>query len=79
MVEESPREKLEKNCRTKAAYSDVIFGAAIFFCLDWGIPVYFCGDRQTDRRFTDDYLKRCLRAINERDLGAALASPVQPL
>jgi hypothetical protein len=37
--------------------------------VDWGIPVYFCGDRQTARRFTENYLERRQRAINELDPG----------
>jgi hypothetical protein len=47
----------------------IYLGAAISICVDWGIPVYFCGGRQTAKRFVEAYLERYARAINERDLG----------
>jgi ERCC4-type nuclease len=50
------------------AHPNAVFGVAISICVDWGVPVYFCGDRQTARRFTGHYLERYAPAINERDL-----------
>ena len=51
------------------AHPNAVFGAAISICVDWGVPVYFCGDRQTAKQFVEAYLERCARAINERGLG----------
>lgn len=68
VVEGSLRGVLEGNYGS-GAHPNAVFGAAISICVDWGVPVHFCGDRQTARRFVEGYLERCWRAINERDLG----------
>jgi len=68
VVEGSLRDVLEGNYGT-GAHPNAVFGAAVSICVDWRIPVYFCGDRQTARRFVEGYLERCWRAIHERGLG----------
>jgi len=68
VVEGSRREVLEGAYGT-GAHPNAIFGAALSICIDYRIPVFFCGDRQAARRFVEGYLERCARAINERDLG----------
>ena len=68
VVEGSMRDVIEGAYGT-GAHPNAVFGAAISICVDWGVPVYFCGDRQTAKQFVEAYLERCWRAINERDLG----------
>ncbi len=70
VVEGSLRDVLEGSYGT-GAHPNAVFGAAISICVDWGVPVYFCGDRQTARRFTEDYLERCWRSIANASLGEA--------
>ncbi len=40
------------------AHPHSVFGATVSICVDHGVPVYFCGDRQTARKFTQEYLLR---------------------
>ncbi len=68
VVEGSMRDLLDGVYGT-GAHPNAVFGAGISICVDWGVPVYFCGDRQTARQFVEAYLERCWRAANERDLG----------
>jgi len=68
VVEASLRDVLEGNYGT-GAHPNAVFGAAVSICVDWRVSVYFCGDRQTARRFVEGYLERCWRAIHERGLG----------
>lgn len=68
VVEGSMRDVMEGAYGT-GAHPNAVFGAAISICVDWGVPVYFCGDRQTAKQFVEAYLERCAQAINERDLG----------
>ncbi len=68
VVEGSMRDVLDGVYGT-GAHPNAVFGAAISICVDWGVPVYFCGDRQTARQFVESYLERCARAIIEPDLG----------
>lgn len=77
VVEGALRDVLEGSYGT-GAHPNAVFGAAISICVDWGVPVYFCGDRQTARRFAEDYLERCWRAITNTSLGEANVSD-QPL
>ncbi len=41
------------------AHTNSVFGAVVSICVDWGVPVFFCGDRQTARRFVEVYLEHC--------------------
>ena len=68
VVEGSMRDVIEGAFGT-GAHPNAVFGAAISICVDWGVPVYFCGDRQTAKKFVEAYLERCARATNERNLG----------
>ena len=68
VVEGSMRDVLDGAYGT-GAHPNSVFGAAISLCVDWRVPVYFCGDRQIARRFVEAYLERCTRAINERGIG----------
>ena len=40
------------------AHPHSVFGATVSICVDHGVPVYFCGDRQTARKFTQEFLLR---------------------
>jgi DNA excision repair protein ERCC-4 len=42
-----------------------VFGAAISIVVDYGVPVFFCSDRQVACRFTQDYLLRVHHTIQE--------------
>ena len=68
VVEGSLRDVLEGNY-PGSAHPNAVFGSAISICVDWGVPVYFCGDRQTAKQFVEAYLERCWRAVSGRDLG----------
>jgi ERCC4-type nuclease len=41
------------------AHPAAVLGAIISIIVDYGIPVYLCGDRQHACRFVEDYLRRC--------------------
>ena len=45
------------------AHPNSVFGAVVSICIDHGVPVYFCGDRQTARKFTQEYLLRAARQL----------------
>jgi ERCC4-type nuclease len=42
-----------------------VFGAIVSIVVDYGIPVFFCSDRQVACRFTQDYLLRIHRRLQE--------------
>ena len=46
------------------AHPNSVFGAAMSIIIDYGVPVYFCSNRQIARRFVEEYLLRCLRKEN---------------
>jgi len=68
VVEGSLRDLLEGRY-PGGAHPNALLGAVVCICVDWGVPVYFCGDRQSAKQFVEAYLEHCARAINERDLG----------
>ena len=45
------------------AHPHSVFGAVVSICVDHGVPVYFCGDRQTARKFTQEYLLRAAKQL----------------
>lgn len=62
VVEGSLADILEANYRT-GAHPNSILGAAIAIIVDHRVPVFFCGDRQAARTFTEAYLLRCARKL----------------
>ena len=48
---------------SSGAHPHSVFGAVVSICIDHGVPVYFCGDRQTARRFTQEFLLRGARQL----------------
>jgi len=57
VVEASLRDVLEGNYRS-GAHPNSILGAILSIIVDFGIPVYFCSDRQVACRFVEGYLRR---------------------
>jgi len=57
VVEASLRDILEGNYRS-GAHPNSILGAILSIIVDFGIPVYFCSDRQVACRFVEGYLRR---------------------
>ena len=68
VVEGSLRDLLEGRY-PGGAHPNALLGTVVSICVDWGIPVYFCSDRQAANLFVEAYLERCWRAISERNLG----------
>ena len=44
------------------AHPNSVFGAAVSICVDHGVPVFFCSDRQTARCFTEEFLVRAAKS-----------------
>mgnify|MGYP000856649553 CR=1 FL=1 len=42
------------------AHPNSVFGATVSICVDYCVPVFFCGDRQAARRFTEEFLVRAV-------------------
>jgi len=40
-----------------------VFGSALSIIVDYGVPVYFCSDRQIALAFTEKFLKRVYRKL----------------
>ena len=55
------------------AHAHSVVGAALSIIVDYGIPVYFCSNRQCACRFVQEYLLRCYRRFS-----AACLHPQQP-
>jgi len=45
------------------AHPNSVFGSAISIIIDFGIPVYFCSNRQVACRFVEGYLQRFHRKV----------------
>jgi len=43
------------------AHPSSVIGSALSIIVDYGVPVYFCSNRQCARRFVEEYLLRCHR------------------
>lgn len=60
VVEASFEELLSGNYRS-GAHPASVAGAAISIIVDYGVPVFFCSNRQCACRFVQEYLLRCHR------------------
>lgn len=60
VVEAGFEELLSGNYRSGAHPASVI-GAALSIIVDYGVPVFFCSNRQCACRFVQEYLLRCHR------------------
>jgi len=45
------------------AHPNAVVGAAISIIVDYGVPVFFCSDRQACCRFTEGFLLRAYRKV----------------
>jgi ERCC4-type nuclease len=67
VVEGSLRDLLEGRY-PGGARPNALLGSVLSIVVDFGVPVYFCSDRQCACRFVAGFLERYWRAINERVL-----------
>jgi len=49
-----------------AAHPRSVFGAAMAIIVDFGVPVFFCGNRQIARLFVEEYLLRANRRFADQ-------------
>lgn len=68
VVEGSLRDLLEGRY-PGGAHPNALLGAVVSICVDWGIPVYFCGDRQSAKKFVEAYIERYAQIINKNEIG----------
>jgi len=67
VVEGNLRDVLDR-CYRSAAHPNAIVGNIVSIVVRFGIPVYFCSDREAANRFVEAYLLRIHRKISERAL-----------
>ena len=48
------------------AHPNAVLGAVLSIVVDFDIPVFFCSDRQSARRFVEGYLRRTHRMVSTR-------------
>jgi ERCC4-type nuclease len=60
VVEGSLRDLLTANYQS-GAHPNSLLASAVAICINFDIPVFFCGDRQSACRFTEEYLKHIYR------------------
>jgi len=58
VVVEAGLDDLLSGAYRSGAHPSSVVGAALSIIVDYGIPVYFCSDRQCARRFVEEYLLR---------------------
>ncbi len=51
------------HCYHSGAHPNSVVGAAISIIVDYGVPVFFCSDRQACCRFTEGFLLRAYRKV----------------
>lgn len=62
VVEGSLRDLLEGRYPS-GAHPNALLGSVLSIVVDFGVPVYFCSDRQCACRFVAGYLERCHRKV----------------
>ena len=63
VVEAELRDVLLGHYRTNA-HPHSVFGSAISITVDYGVPVFFCSDRQVALRYVQEYLLRLHRKLS---------------
>lgn len=58
VVVETGLDDLLSGAYRSGAHPASVFGAAMSIIIDYGVPVYFCSDRQCACRFVEEYLLR---------------------
>jgi len=51
------------HCYHSGVHPNAVVGAAISIIVDYGVPVFFCSDRQACCRFTEGFLLRAYRKV----------------
>ncbi|HOZ49061.1 MAG TPA: ERCC4 domain-containing protein [Candidatus Hydrogenedentes bacterium] len=64
VVEGSLRDLLEGRY-PGGAHPNALLGSVLSIVVDFGVPVYFCSDRQCACRFVAGFLERCLKKVNQ--------------
>lgn len=57
------------------AHPNSVLGAAISIIVDFGIPVFFCGNRQAACRFVEAYLLRFHKRVSRNDQNQIPSDP----
>jgi ERCC4-type nuclease len=57
------------------AHPNSVLGAAISIIVDFGIPVFFCGNRQAACRFVEAYLLRFHKRVSRNDQDKTTSDP----
>lgn len=65
VVEANLRDVLDARY-TGGAHPNAVFVSALSITVDYGVPVFFCSDRQVACRFVEDYLIRVHRKLREQ-------------
>ena len=65
VVVEAGLDDLLSGAYRSGAHPSSVVGAALSIIVDYGVPVYFCSDRQCARRFVEEYLLRCHRSYHD--------------
>jgi ERCC4-type nuclease len=58
VVVEAGMDDILSGAYRSGAHPASVIGAAVSIIIDYGIPVYFCSNRQCSRRFVEEYLLR---------------------
>jgi len=64
IVVEGSQQDIQTGKYPGRAHPNAILGSATSICVDWGIPVHFCGNRQTARQFVEEFLLQCHAKLN---------------
>ncbi|MBI5843193.1 MAG: hypothetical protein HZB23_00825 [Deltaproteobacteria bacterium] len=65
VVEADLRDVLD--CRYRSGvHPNAVLGAVLSIVIDFGVPVFFCSDRQAACRFVEDFLHRYHRKVSRR-------------
>jgi ERCC4-type nuclease len=65
VVEADLRDILEGRFRS-GAHPEAVMGSVLSIVVDFGVPVFFCSDRQAACRFVEDFLLRYHRKVLRR-------------
>ncbi|MCP4677616.1 MAG: hypothetical protein GY854_19295 [Deltaproteobacteria bacterium] len=67
VVVEASLETVHNGLYVGEAHPNAVFGSAVSICVDFGVPVFFCSDRQLARKFTEMFLLRAHRRLTRDD------------
>lgn len=64
VVEGHLRDVLDGKYRSQA-HPNAVLGSVVAVCVDFQIPIFFCSDRESARRFTEKILLRFHKKVSE--------------